>query len=170
MCTFLPIYLPWCIDEVFMASLFVIFVYELKDREQLLKPKFISLLCLMLVYVLLITINGGTNMAFRVYGNLVFFSIILFFFIGVVGTLMWYCVSKMIEYTFLGDALAMIGRLSLRLMCVHLPLFQIMNAALKIDNTLFTAILNISISIAIALLMEKICNRYKKRTPILAYL
>ena len=170
LCTFLPIYLPWCIDEVFMASLFVIFVYELKEKEYLLKPNLKLLFCLVLVYIFLVTINGGTNMAFRIYGNLGALSIILFFLIGIVGTLMWYCISKKIESTFIGNILAMIGRLSLRLMCIHLPLFQIMTATLKSDNRFLIIILNISASIIFAILIEKVCIKYKKQIPILTYL
>lgn len=169
-CTLLPIYLPWCIDEVFIASLFIISVYEFKDKEYLLILNFKFLLYTLLMYVLLVTLNGNINMAFRIYGNWGCISVCLFFLIGILGTLIWYCISKKIEYTFIGYILSYIGKISLRLMCIHIPLFTIMDILLKISNKYLMAILNIIVAIIISSVIEKICLRFKIQFKILAYI
>lgn len=113
----LPILLPWSLDVAPLGALLIIAGYKLKllfvHRWTLWF--FIPVL---LLYALLVHINGSANMSIRKYGDAGMLSIPLFFIVGMMEC--WLFAVLFQNSKFFTRILAYIGRQSLRLMCIHL--------------------------------------------------
>ncbi|MCQ2269709.1 MAG: acyltransferase family protein [Bacteroidales bacterium] len=113
----LPILLPWSLDVAPLGALFIISGYCLKSVFTY-KNRYYFLVPAIILYVVLIKINGSANMSIRRYGDCGIFSLPLFYMIGllecwILGIVFQY--FKKLSFIF-----AHIGRQSLRLMCIHM--------------------------------------------------
>lgn len=175
-CTRLPVFLPWCLDEVFVASLFLMCGFYFKNHSALFEsshPKktfWVWFCAAFLLYICLVYVNGPINMAFRNYGTLGDWSLLLFFVIGILGTYVWYRISQCLQHTPVGTLLAFVGRMSLRLMCIHIPLYEALAVVCGKWNSLLASLFMVIMVIAVCYMMELVFNRYKKRIPLLQYL
>lgn len=124
MFAYCPVLMPWSIDTVFIAAVFIYCGYRMKGN--LLKRKYSSrlLISLMMLYAILAYINQGINMSVRDYGCIENYAIaiFLFFIIGLLGTIIYATCFKIIENTKLCAFFAYLGRISLTIMCAHMVL------------------------------------------------
>ena len=149
-----PILLPWSFDISFLSALFIISGMYLRK----INFSLIYILILSFIFVLLVNYNGWTNMSVRNLGNHNYLSIILFYFIGIVQTIIVTYIFRKLERTYLISIFSYIGKYSLRLMCIHMPLFTILNNFINIPNTnhYITVCFYISIAIFTCIFIDKL--------------
>ncbi len=120
-CNLIPFRLPWGIDIAPMAILFIMIGYIIRQNNF---DKFLSsrsildiLIVTALISYLVISINGHVGMSYRNYGNS-----FLFVLGALSGTLFFYTISK-----FYSGLLSVVGRHSLILFAMHLPIYSLIN-------------------------------------------
>lgn len=165
---FSPILLPWSIDTSFIAALFIISGKKMKELNvfSLNKSKNIMIIILCtLCYIFLVNINGKINMSVRIYGELGIWSILLFYIIGIIGTIICSCFFILVERLTITDILAYIGRLSLTILCTHLLCFNIVSNVLRIiiDNQLIITVSVITIEISSVIILSKLYKMFIPR-------
>lgn len=167
-CCYLPIFLPWCLDEFLIASLFIVVGHYFKRHID--RPYNNIVIPATVLYLILVYFNGNINMAFRDYGIYNALSIIPFFFIGIIGSYLIYCLSIKLQPCRLGDFFSIAGRDSLRLMCIHIPLFEAYDFVIKTGIESFDILLKISLAFAVSRLIGILVDRLKHRIPLFGYL
>lgn len=134
----LPILLPWSID---CAPLMAIFIYcgmKMRDHNLLDNRSWLLWSAVFIGYCVITIINGLENLSVRDYGK----SILLCLTSGLLGSMLLLKLSKWIEASKIGSYLAAIGRYSLTIFCLQMPL--LIGARILINKTA------IGLSVAIA--------------------
>lgn len=132
-CNYLPILLPWSLDMGFLTAVFI--WLGVKAREIHfgdLSPKIYSVIFLggSIIYVCLINLNGFVNMSIRRYGERGIWSVFLFVLIGVLGTGIYASFFKLTENLAIAKLFAVIGRISLTVLCLHKFMFSVFEKTL----------------------------------------
>ena len=171
------ILLPWSIDTSFLCALFIIVGYEFSPHATTIYKKdfkyFATLFILLGIYLTIVTYNGGANLSVGHYGDQGILSIILYFALSVIITILYSELLKLCNNNGIIRFLAFIGNHSLRLMCMHLPIIIILGPLFKRIGCADKFAIFISafvISLVASIIIEKIRNRYTDRYPILKYL
>lgn len=170
------ILLPWSIDTSFLCALFIIIGHEFSSYATKIHKKgfiyFTILLVLLCAYLVIVTYNGNANLSIGFYGNLGTLSIFLYFILSIIITILYGELLKMFDNSFISIFLAFVGRHSLRLMCIHLPIIVLLNYFTRfvVVGKFATFIITFIISLTISIVIEKIRNRYVVKYPILKYL
>ncbi len=125
-----PIFLPWNIDKAFIGAAFMIAGHEMKEKNIInIRNRWHKILWTILsviLYIFLVNINPGINLATREYGRFGGISAWIYFVIGVVGSLLCIWGSEIISrIPLLGRMLAELGREALAVMAMHLILYRI---------------------------------------------
>ena len=157
---YLPILLPWCIDISFLGALFIFAGRLIRiNKGLILNCSYKQILILFIVYLLLHYINGNENLSMSNMGRLAAFSLIC----GVTATYALTCLvwrvnrynteSPMILVGGAENVLRWIGKNSLAILCIHLPLLSMIGALMKdcleCDNDVIISICQAIVSILI---------------------
>ncbi|WP_294746744.1 acyltransferase family protein [uncultured Prevotella sp.] len=119
--TFLPILLPWSIDTAFFLAIFIAVGEKIKKFSILDKFNVYFLLFFVCVYIILSYICGEVNLSVREYGT----SIFILFPTAIIGSILLLKISYYLEQTIIGHIFAKIGKHSLPIFCLHIPLLDI---------------------------------------------
>lgn len=147
----LPILLPWSLDMVFMVALFIWLGKKAKRMETLGRIGLAAVGCAcLLIYAVLAYKNGSVNLSVRVFGNRGWMSVGV---CAIMGTAYFLLVSIVMKAfpKMAQRPLAFIGNHSLRLMCIHLPVFFIIDTILPVGSMDFARVVMIKFAVAIAL-------------------
>lgn len=122
------ILLPWGIDISFICFLLLLYgyyysKYRNKFHYSLYKKLYLIIIASSLYYIL-VTYNGHINLSVRIYGNHGVLSIILFYCICIIETHIFILITQSM-CSIITRTLAIIGKYSLRIMCIHIPLSYI---------------------------------------------
>ena len=118
-----PILLPYSLDTCFAAYLFMECGRQLSKIKNLPIHWAISLLMLILcsvVYYIIGSINGSTNMSVGLFGQIAPWSICCFLLLGITESISFSILFRWLESSFLCRIFSYLGRKALRLMCIHL--------------------------------------------------
>lgn len=122
------ILLPWGIDISFICFLLLLYgYYYSKYRNKLHYPCYIKLCSIITIgylYYIMVIYNGHINLSVRIYGNHGVLSIILFYCICIIETHIFILITQSVR-SIITRSLAIIGKYSLRIMCIHIPLSYI---------------------------------------------
>lgn len=146
-----PYLLPWTLDlSIYFAFCILIGKYYkfffLAERRV---PVFLIALVL---YFVLTKINGSVNLSIREMGDYGLISLILSFLIGFLYTFLVAFICRKFEKTAILKILSVIGRQSLRLMCIHYPIMVLVTDLLwhlhiQLDTSLVFVIQLVSIGL-----------------------
>lgn len=128
----LPVLLPWSLDTAFMGAAFML-CGNLAGRKNIFSPEEFSKknregvwIFLTVFYIVLCNRNGNVNMSIRIYGDKGY-SVLLFFLIGVLGSMLHIWLCKILEHTKVGHLLCYIGKHTMEILILHLCVFQIID-------------------------------------------
>lgn len=167
---FIPILLPWSLDTMPICVLFIIFGAYLRNLLLKYYNKRILLTILTFSILLLligVKINGGSNLSVREYGRWGVLSVFFYYVIGILTTIIQFAIMKLLDGGYMIKIFAFIGKLSLTLMCIHnitLHFFPI-DTASSLNATVF-----IATTIAIAAFCNCCYKRFANIVPLLKYL
>lgn len=119
--SYCPVLLPWSLDTSFMFSVLLLSGYKWRNEIKNIDMR-ICLLTLVL-WVILFTIHGNSNISIGEYGRYGFISYFVFILAVLCETYSLSGILQSIEKTWLVKVLAYVGRSSLRLMCIHLIIY-----------------------------------------------
>ncbi|MCQ2204053.1 MAG: acyltransferase family protein [Bacteroidales bacterium] len=129
-----PVLLPWSLDTAPLFSILIISGRHLKNwwdanKETISQRNIVvGMLAIAALYLTLVYINGPINLSVRIYGDYNIGSMALTYIIGITYTILLGAISIGIDKTILGTAAAWIGKMSLRLMCIHMIVFDALHS------------------------------------------
>lgn len=166
----MPILFPWSLDTAFMVAIFIkLGVYCRSRLPEILSSPFRACFLFATIYSLIVILNGGGNFSVRIYGRTSFLSVFLFIALGATYFLFVSCLFTITPVR-ITKIFAFVGRLSLRLMCIHMLLFCMMGKFLgEILNYKILVVLDIIVAILVAWLLE-IIFRMSNRKFLTRYL
>ena len=179
----LPIQFPWGMELALIGTLFLLAAIPICKHIALRKDSmggaFFPLVCTisLTLYVLLGVYNGRVEMIFRDYGEHGYLSVLLFFVCGLLYSIVAMTFCIMAEKTKLINALAYLGKNSLRLLCTHffiqgysIPLlWHIVPSSVEWPE-LLTATLFIVEVVLINALLQKFIDKYQTRCSFLKWI
>lgn len=165
---------PWSLDIAIFFAFSILYGTSFKNFYFHEKRKSIFFIVL-LIYGLLVYINGNINLSVRAFGKFQGVSLILSFFTGVVYTFILSYICRQFEQNIFIRILARIGNKSLRLMCIHLPIMIIVSKFLWhlhiIDlNCVLLLMIQLIIIGLITILIQLIVDRFSSYFSILNYI
>lgn len=164
------ILLPFCLDIAFMGVLFIIFGYIVKTKIINMKYNMILLICSFLLYIIIIYYNGIVNMAIKNYGMRGLLSVFLFYIQGILYFFVFSILFKYFSKNTINKILAAFGKQSLRLMCIHMPVFYTVKYFLFVHiRPLFITLFVMFISYYLSLLLDYL-SQNKGKYNIFSYL
>lgn len=133
----LPYLLPWGVDISFIVFVFI--MLGRKSNSSWIELFFSRItfksvcifIILLLVYVGVVKYNGHINISCRIYGQCGSLSIFLYFIIGLLETLFIITFFKHLKINFLINVFSFLGKHSLRIMCIHIPLSSVFVVAMQ---------------------------------------
>lgn len=169
--SYCPILMPWSIDCAFYYATLMYFGFTARRHGHICNG--LSSLCL-LTYALVMAINGHINLSIRDYGQ----YIILCLIACACGCVAITEFSKKISnIRYLGDLIEVVGKHSLSIFSLQLPLLYAIKKCVTIvvpDNRVVVSFIQVSFScilgIAISKLLEIIHNTLKRKTETKALL
>lgn len=177
--SFLSIYktilLPWSIDTCFMTFLFLL-VARKSGRFLMSDNKYTEHLLsggvLMFVYFIFCKVNGPTNYSIGEYGWWKPYSVLLFFIIGLLEPITLSVLCKSFNSSIIIRIFSYIGKNSLRLMCIHLIIRDVILSlwpALHDLDYIYPPLI-LSVIFLANHLLGILTNRYSSRIKTLHYL
>ena len=133
----IQILLPWSMDISFFFLICMIYGKYVNNYSiNLFNKKYsICYAGIAVLYLMLSHYNGGSNLSVKEYGNLGALSIFMDSFIALGEALLLGWMFQLIgENSIITRTFAFIGKHSLRLMCIHLPIFFIANGIFSSAN------------------------------------
>lgn len=125
---YLPILLPWSIDTAFIGAIFIIIGFYVKQKAFFaLKSNALIIVSFTIVYIFLVMFNPNINMSVREYGDN---GILLFALIGFFEFVIFSLIFQLVENSLFTRTLSKIGKSSLRILCIHYPVFLILSSLL----------------------------------------
>lgn len=129
--TKLPILLPWSFDSSFLGSVFMIIGYHSKNIFITKKiasyyspfKSWTIFLLFIILFVIVVNEFGAGNYSIGYYGDYGVLSYVAFLLTGFLKTILLCFFFIMIENTVFSNWLALVGKQSMRLMCIHLAVF-----------------------------------------------
>ena len=165
--------LPWSLDTSFLCSLLIISGYEFKRffiTQNRLNIKYIAIFVIVcILYIAIVNINGVTNLSVKVYGKLPYLSIMLFFILTLLITYIYGETFKSIMPSHITKCFAFVGRLSLRIMCIHMPIVYLLQTLTRVSPYTIFAV-SLSLSITLSWIAGYIFKLKERQIPILRYL
>lgn len=173
----IDILLPWSIDTSFLCSMFIIVGYEFSSYAT---KKYKKCFCyftiqffLLLVYIIMVSFNGKANLSVGFYGNHGIISIFLYFVYSIIITILYSEILKSCVNNILAKFLAFVGKYSLRLMCIHLPIIVMTGLLFRKFGVLGQFAIFICafvFSLAVSVIVGRVVCRYANKYPILKYI
>ena len=164
---------PWSLDTSFLCSLLIISGYEFKNffmAQNKMNFKYITLFIIAcILYILIVNVNGATNLSVKVYGNLNYLSIPLFFILTLLITFIYGETFKSFVPINITKCFAFIGRLSLRIMCIHMPIVCLLKTLTGASPYIVFAI-SLFLSILLSWIAGHLFKLASKRIPLFKYL
>ena len=117
----LPILLPWSIDTAFLMAFFIYIGTIIKEKEILRKIPIWAIIVMLGLYVLLFIYCGKTNISVREFGR----SLWLMIPVALIGSVLVVKVSDWISPFRLSSILEEIGKYSLFIFCLHMPVITL---------------------------------------------
>lgn len=171
---FLPNLLPWSLDVVFLVAFFIFLGNRMRYRYQTKMSISQGALVLLsfCVYVLAAYYNGFVNFSIREFGKYEILSLFLFLVIGltyfIVVSGLFCLLPKIITKIF-----SRMGILSLRLMCIQMPIFFVVGKVFKlysIQNNFLEVSIKLLLVLIIAYIMELVLNHMQRYLIVVKYL
>lgn len=160
---------PWSLDTSFLCSLLIISGYEYKNFFMGGKPKdfkYISLFVIAyILYKIIANVNGATNLSVKIYGM----SIPLYFILTLLITYIYGETFKSFTPKSITKSFAFVGRLSLRIMCIHMPIILFFKE-IVVTPSYITFAISLTSSILLSWIAGYIFKYGEKRIPLLKYL
>lgn len=119
----LPILLPWSMDTAFLMAIFIYTGIVCRNTAILDNKKWWLWIAIVIGYGITAYLNGYENLSVRVYGN----SILLSLIAGILGSLLILKGSMWISKFKIGNLLACVGKYSLTIFCIQMPLLVCVN-------------------------------------------
>lgn len=136
---FCPILLPWSLD---CAPFFATIMYSgLIVKKYGIKHKWVPILCAA-IYIVASFTNGDINLSIREYGR----SVLICLFTSLSGCIVISEFAKRISSFSLSTPLAIVGRYSLSIFCLQLPVLHVVksiSSGLLPDHSIVVAILQV---------------------------
>ena len=126
----LPMLLPWSIDTGFIFALFIHVGKVIGRHDALIRSKsvgWVEAILFLVLYISLTYYNAFSNISVREYGRHGLLSIGLFFVNGILFFKFSSWILRSFENTWFTKALAFVGRQSLRLLCIQMPVIFVVN-------------------------------------------
>ena len=168
----LPILLPWSLDICLLIALFIFIGTKLKLYLNNYVLGWKSVL-VMVFFIVVAYKNGCVNMSVRQFGCLG--GQVSLFMLIIIG--MMYFVSLFVLFRILPhkivELFAYLGRLSLRLMCIQMPLFFILSKILShydLNSGIWSLLMKLIAVLIIAQVLEIIFSMLKTNVRIVKYL
>ena len=167
---FCPILMPWSIDTIFVFSLFIITGKYIRSILIIKKGKeFLIGILFLFMYIVLAYYNGDVNISIRNYGERGILSILFYYTEGLLFTIFLSKIFIKMGNNPLIILFSSIGRLSLRLMCLHMPIFIIIKT-INPSYSVITSIISLLLSISICYIIDIYIRRFKHKYNILNHL
>lgn len=166
---FSPVLMPWGLDVSFVFALCIIF--SVKKRSLFAidgKLQLVLLPLLVIIYFCLLSYNGIPNPSIRIYGELGLLSVVIYFVLGVLETLILSYICQIFENTKIIHLIAWIGQYSLRLLCLHVPISLVVKL-LGFPHQLIQ-ISSIVFSLICCYCIDLVIKQYENKLPLLRYL
>ena len=168
-----PYLLPWSLDCFLFYSCFILIGFKLKDylfREK----RMVLFLCTIVSYVFIIFYNDWVNLSICQWGNFGRWSFLLCILIGVLYSYIVANICQIMEKTIIVRIFAYIGRLSLRFLCIHMPVgvftfMFLMKFGLWPKVYFLGYIYQFAVVFVVAIGLEKVLSKYSKKYSILKY-
>lgn len=158
---YLAFLLPWSFDISIFSFFYILFgtrvfsaLNKLFDNSLYIILFILLITC---VWFVLTFYNGKTNLSLSEYGLLGLYSIPICFVIGISETLSLAGLLYLFKESLLVKWLSIIGQLSLRIMCIHMPMFWLLSK-ISSDNLMY--IVYIVMVIIIAVFLGKIISKF----------
>lgn len=162
---------PWSIDTCCFAFLFMLtgrLLVQYVGRERKSKNLLYAVLIFVL-YLMLCKLNPHINFSIGQYGDWGLISVFFLFLLGVAEPLLFSYLFRFAEGTMFTSMFANIGRHSLRLMCIHIFVSNILDMFWD-ENTLLRFFVCLFLLFAIDYLLEIYFKKMSNRIPFLKYL
>ena len=160
------ILLPFSIDIALVGSMFIYIGYHYKNLFLYNIKKLFHLAIIIISYIMIVNFNGTINMALKNYGQVPYLSTVLFIIIGVLYLLICKTILMNLRVNILNIFLQIIGRNSLRIMCLHMPIFFLVKE-IQLENHIVNCVISILFSVLISNLIEIFIIKYKSKYSIL---
>lgn len=165
--------LPWSLDTSFLCSLLIISGYEFKDHFMANNKKEIKYFAVFVIacalYIFIVSINGATNLSIKKYGNSPYTGVALFFMLSILITYIYGELFKSFMPTYITKCFAFVGRLSLRIMCIHMPIISLLGITTDLSPSRICAI-SLTLSILLSWIAGHLFKLASKRIPLFKYL
>ena len=174
-CWYLPILLPWSIDTAGVLVVFMLAGYKLKDsisKLKLLPSLLFGIVCCPISYI-----NRICDVSIRRYGDYGPYSVLLFFIIGLSGSI---CICGIAQAIYnyglaklrITKFFEFIGKHSLTFMCTHLLFIDVVKLFMgdMINNRYLLGLAEFVVSISLCLMFSKLIDILKNKMPIFKYL
>ena len=119
----LPVLLPWSLDTAFFMALFIYVGIVCRNIAILDSKKWWLWIALVIGYGITAYLNGYENLSVRDFGN----SILLSLIAGISGSILILKGSMWLSKYKIGNLLASVGKYSLTIFCVQMPLLVCVN-------------------------------------------
>ncbi|MBR3883918.1 MAG: acyltransferase family protein [Bacteroidaceae bacterium] len=157
-----PLFLPWSIDSSFLFALFILAGHIMNKKN--IPFNYFLFFITIFIYIIyyFLASNYTTNLSLGVYGKG-----IIYIFIG--GIASSYCIiflSKKIERTYFGNILKHIGKRSLTIFCLQMPLLGISKNIFNLFSSnifgtfIFQLLFTVIIGYLIAILLHKLLPKF----------
>lgn len=163
-CQYLPILLPWNLDNACLVAAFMYAGVVLRsDKSLLFRPDY-TYLVVLVAFFCVILFNGSDNLSVREYGR----SFVLYYFGCVLGAIILLKLAIFLDGTSLGAYLKKVGRHSLIIFCVQMFFLHFCHQVfhtilhLPVDGILFYVLtfFKVIIVTTVGLFTSKLLLRY----------
>lgn len=152
----LPILLPWSLDTAFFMALFIYAGIVCRRTSILDNNKWGLWIIFVIGYGVTAYLNGYENLSVREYGN----SILLSLIAGILGSLLIMKGSMWLSKYKMGNLLACIGKYSLTIFCVQMPLIVCVNFICgSIFPAVLVALIQVITTIALGYVIAVVAHR-----------
>lgn len=175
----LKILLPWSMDLAFMTAIFLYIGNILKNYFLYKKTKVLlnisSATVFLLIYIYIIHTNGFINLSVKEYGNEQRSGVFMTFISGTFFFLTIMLLFKSIPSHYY-KYLSIVGKYSLRLMCIQMPILFITKRLIKAAHfngmleTTIICVIFFTTTFTLSYILQLILNKYSNKISILKYL
>ncbi len=131
------LFLPWNLDKAFIGAAFMIVGFEIhqyRNRTEFKRVflQAIGIVAVAILYKIIVDLNGEVNLSTRMYGEMEKYNVLLYFLIGILGTVLCVFISFIVDkIPGINILLGEIGKNSLLVMSFHLIIFHLWNQKIQ---------------------------------------
>ena len=165
---FCPIMMPWSIDTSIIHA--YILLIAMKYKDVMTKCCLKRFLIVLFIFIITYVINRFPNISISCYGRYNAFSIPLYMIQGFSETYLIICVCKLNIMHKILQPVRYCGRTSLRLMCIHAFILQVILFIFNEKNYYLNVCITFSVVFAINYLIQTIIDKYSHKIQLLKYI